>query len=338
MGKGNAAVRQWMGNPERFADLFNGMVFEGEQVIQPEELEPADGEKDTLLEDKNGKLQEVHRYRDLVMKWKRGCLLVLLACENQAKVHYAMSVRNMLYDSLSYVEQIQNSWKGKKEDLKVEKPSSAEFLSKFRKGDKLMPVITLVFYYADKPWDGSTDLYGMLQWSKDEKENIVLKKYVQNYRINLIDAGNIKNLERFQTDLQEIFGMIQCKESKEKLIEYLSEKESYFRNVDEETYQAIREFLHSERILKSKIKKEEGKETVDMCKALEDLYNDGIECGIEQGIERGIERGIEQGSIAGCKRVNRLNCILAEKKRIDDIIRASVDMEYQQKLFEEFAL
>ena len=63
-----------------------------------------------------------------------------------------------------------------------------------------------------------------------------------------------------------------------------------------------------------------------MCKALEDLYNDGI------------EQGIEQGSIAGCKKVNRLNCILAEKKRIDDIIRASVDMEYQQKLFEEFAL
>ena len=75
--------------------------------------------------------------------------------------------------------------------------------------------------------------------------------------------------------------------------------------MDEETYQVIREVLHSERILKSKIKKEEGKETVDMCKALEDLYNDGIECGIEQGIER--------GSIAGCKRVTRLNCILAEK-------------------------
>ena len=102
MGKGNAAVRQWMSNPKRFADLFNGMVFEGEQVIRPEELEPADGETDLLLEDKNGKLQEVHRYRDLVMRWKRGGMLVLLACENQAKVHYAMSVRNMLYYSLSY--------------------------------------------------------------------------------------------------------------------------------------------------------------------------------------------------------------------------------------------
>ena len=57
MGKGNAAVRQWMSNPKRFADLFNGMVFEGEQVIRPEELEPADGETDLLLEDKNGKMK-----------------------------------------------------------------------------------------------------------------------------------------------------------------------------------------------------------------------------------------------------------------------------------------
>ena len=55
MGTGNAAVRQWMSNPERFADLFNGMVFEGEQVIRPEELEPVDGEEDILLTDKNGK-------------------------------------------------------------------------------------------------------------------------------------------------------------------------------------------------------------------------------------------------------------------------------------------
>ena len=63
--------------------------------------------------------------------------------------------------------------------------------------------------------------------------------------------------------------------------------------MDEETYQVIREFLHSERILKSQIKKEEGKETVDMCKALEDLYNDGIELGTKQGIEKGIQGLVE---------------------------------------------
>ena len=34
MGQSNAAVRQWMGNPKRFADLFNATVFDGEQVIR----------------------------------------------------------------------------------------------------------------------------------------------------------------------------------------------------------------------------------------------------------------------------------------------------------------
>ena len=48
MGQSNAAVRQWMGNPKRFADLFNATIFDGEQVIQPEELEPVDGEEDIL--------------------------------------------------------------------------------------------------------------------------------------------------------------------------------------------------------------------------------------------------------------------------------------------------
>ena len=279
MGQSNAAVRQWMGNPKRFADLFNATVFNGEQVIRPEELEPVDGEDDILLTDKNGKKQEVHRYRDIVMKWKKEAVLILLACENQAKVHYAMSVRNMLYDSLSYVGQIQRMW-----TKNVEKMSTAEFLSKFRKDDRLITVLTLVFYYDVDQWDGSKDLYGMLQWSEDEKKNAVLKEYVPNYRINLIDAGNLEHLERFKSDLQEVLGMIQCRGDKESLLKYINDRKEYFQNVDEETYYVIREFLHSERMLKENIEKSQGKETVDMCKALEDLYNEGIECGMVKGV------------------------------------------------------
>ena len=287
MGQSNAAVRQWMGNPKRFADLFNATVFNGEQVIRPEELEPVDGEEDILLTDKNGKKQEVHRYRDIVMKWKKDAVLILLACENQAKVHYAMSVRNMLYDSLSYVGQIQRMW-----NKNVEKMTTAEFLSKFRKGDRLIPVLTLVFYYDVDQWDGSKDLYGMLQWSEDEKKNAVLKEYVPNYRINLIDAGNLEHLERFKSDLQEVLGMIQCRGDKESLLKYINDRKEYFQNVDEETYYVIREFLHSERMLKGNIEKSQGKETVDMCKALEDLYNEGIECGMERGMTCGMVKGV----------------------------------------------
>ena len=79
----------------------------------------------------------------------------------------------------------------------------------------------------------------------------------------------------------------------------MNKREAYFRNVDEETYQVMREFLHSEKMLKENVERIEGKETVDMCKALEELYNDGVEQGIEQGRKQGIEQGIECGMFRG---------------------------------------
>ena len=298
MGKGNAAVREWMSNPVRFSDLYNGIVFRGKQVVLPEELESAEGETDILLEDKEQKVQEIHRYRDIVMRWKKGALLVLLACENQEKVHYAMAVRNMLYDSLSYVGQIQQLWKEREKEEK-QKMTAPEFLSKWKKDDRLVPVITLVFYYDTEQWDGSTDLHGMLQWGEGEENQKLLREYVPNYRINLVDAGNQEHLERFQSDLQEILGMLKCRGNKKELLDYMNKRESYFRNVDEETYQVMREFLHSEKMLKENVERIEGKETVDMCKALDELYNDGIELGREQGIEQGRKQGIECGMIRG---------------------------------------
>ena len=261
-------------------------------------MESAEGETDILLEDKEQKVQEIHRYRDIVMRWKKGALLVLLACENQEKVHYAMTVRNMLYDSLSYAGQIQQLWKEREKEEK-QKMTAPEFLSKWKKDDRLVPVITLVFYYDTEQWDGSTDLHGMLQWGDGEENQELLREYVPNYRINLVDAGNQEHLERFQSDLQEILGMLKCRGNKKELLDYMNKREEYFRNVDEETYQVMREFLHSEKMLKENVERIEGKETVDMCKALDELYNDGIELGREQGIEQGRKQGIECGMIRG---------------------------------------
>ena len=304
MGKGNAAVREWMSNPVRFSDLYNGIVFQGKQVVLPEELEPAEGETDILLEDNEQKVQEIHRYRDIVMRWKKGALLVLLACENQEKVHYAMTVRNMLYDSLSYAGQIQQLWKEREKEEK-QKMTAPEFLSKWKKDDRLVPVITLVFYYDTEQWDGSTDLHGMLQWGEGNQE--LLREYVPNYRINLVDAGNLEHLERFQSDLQEILGMLKCRGNKKELLDYMNKREEYFRNVDEETYQVMREFLHSEKMLKENVERIEGKETVDMCKALDELYNDGIEQGIERGMIRGTIETMKEFNISMEEAIERIS-------------------------------
>lgn len=111
----------------------------------------------------------------------------------------------------------------------------------------------------------------------------LLRKYVANYKINLLDAGHLEKIKNFKTDLQEICGMLECRKTKSELLQYVKKNEKYFRNVDEDTYYVIREFLHSEQIWKKEIKLKNGKEQVNMCKALEELYNDGIDEGIAVG-------------------------------------------------------
>lgn len=283
MGKNDVAVKRWIGHAERFADLYNGTVFGGCQIIKPEELQQIKSESDLIFDDKNGKKKVVHKYRDVVMRWKNKMNLAVLACENQEKVHYAMPVRTMLYDSLSYVEQINQLWKQHKEDKSY--VSDEEFLSHFKKEDKLRPVITLVLYYGEKKWDGSRDLHHMLHIADDPGEAEILRKLIPNYYINLIDVSRIGNSKVFRTDLQLIFGMLQYKNKKQELIKYVRENEEFFSKMDYETYCAAEAFLKSESKLRKIVPVGEGKEAVNMCKALDDLYNDGMERGMEQKAE-----------------------------------------------------
>ena len=68
MGKRNAAVNNWLSDNRRFADLFNGAVFDGKQIIRPEELEDLDRETDIVISGKSGMSKGVQRYRDIVKR------------------------------------------------------------------------------------------------------------------------------------------------------------------------------------------------------------------------------------------------------------------------------
>ena len=298
MGKSNAAMKEYIGKKERFADLFNYFLFQGELVIVPDDLEPADGESDIIIDDAKGNEEEIHRYRDITMRWKYGCDFTILACENQKKIHYAMPVRNMLYDSLSYIEQIKTLWNAK-DDKKF---TPEEYLSKFCKEDRLIPVITIVMYYGLEEWDASQDLYGMFQMNEKLQSNSTIQQYISNYKINLIDVGKIEDVEKFRTDLQIVFGMLQCRGNTEILVDYVSKNEEFFGCIDRETFRALREFLHSENKLKKILVdvEDKGEEKVDMCKALDDLYKMGEEKGYERGYEQGKHEIIAKMINKGC--------------------------------------
>ena len=281
MGKNNVYMKQWLSNKERFTDLVNGSLFEGRRIFTAENLQKEDTEQGLVIRKLNGEEITVQRYRDICMTAADGTRVVVLACENQEEVHYGMPVRGMLYDALSYVEQINGIRKERRKCKELK--NSAEFLSGLKCTDLLYPVVTIVFYYGEKEWDGSQDLHGLLGIGREEYK--MLKKYVPNYRINLIDPRKYSDLTCFQTDLQMVFGMLKYRKSKEKLLKYVQENKAYFSRIDEESYHALRVMLGSDQSLKSVEEKSGG---INMCKALEDLYQDGINKGIEEGIEKGM--------------------------------------------------
>lgn len=244
MGKADIAVKNWLSDRERFADLFNGTVFGGKQVVLPEELEDLDRETDIIITDKGGKEE------------------------------------------------------GKGQGM-TRHLSAEEYLSRFRKEDRICPVITLVFYYDVKKWDGAVELYDMFRLDASLKKEILIKDYLPNYKINLLDAGCVEDVCRFRTDLQQVFGMLKYRGEKEKLQRYMQENRDYFGQVDVETYQALGAFLHSGKKLKEVVDSGE-EEQIDMCKALDDIYADGVRDEKFFIITRMIKEGISASVIRKC--------------------------------------
>lgn len=277
MGKNDIAVKQWLSAKDRFADLFNMLIFGGSTVVHPQDLEDMEGEADIFVPDKAGGESGIKRYRDIVKRWGNMATFAVMAVENQDKIHYAMPVRNMIYDGLAYTSQMNQIWEQRSENR--EKMSDAEFLSRFRKGDHLYPVIT---------------------------------------------AERLERTELFRTDLQQIFGMLKYRGRKRELIRYINQHKDYFSNLDQETYRAARVFLNSEKQLKDIAGDE--KEAIDMCKALEELYEEGMEKGMEKGIEKGEER------------LNQLIKRLLADSREEEISKVVGDREYRQRLYHDFQL
>ena len=94
----------WKDN-SRFADLFNACIFDGEQVLKPNDLTEVDTDISSLLQF-NGHAETIQKVLDVVKKTAFGIDFVILGIENQQKVHYAMPLRHMVGDAFSYFKRI----------------------------------------------------------------------------------------------------------------------------------------------------------------------------------------------------------------------------------------
>ena len=87
---------------ERFADMVNGSIFNGKQVLSADELV----ELDTELNEELNKERVVQRRRDLLKKYGRNSSEeVIVGIELQSSPDKDMVMRMMEYDAMVYLHQ-----------------------------------------------------------------------------------------------------------------------------------------------------------------------------------------------------------------------------------------
>lgn len=284
LGKIDVITKEYMKDPVIFADVFNKFLYHGKQVIRPESLIEMDSAEVVVPygEGKAGVPEQKYRDALKLMMTDGNIAYCILGCEDQSRVHYAMPVKNMLYDSMQYARQVTKAAKSHRQE-KEHKPSSGEFLGGFHKTDRLIPVVTLVIYWGPDRWDGPLSLKEMYAAADD-----AIMRYVPDYKINLIAPEQMSDdeIKEFKSSLKEVMLYIKYSKDKAKLQE-IAQEDPNFLSMDRHAAEVINVTTNS------RLKYPEGKETINMCLAIEEMRN-------ESRLE-----GEIKGAVETCKNFNK---------------------------------
>ena len=159
-----------------FADIVNTLLFDGKEIIKPNELENTKDRSQYKADD-----DELHEQeRDVSKFWTKGKIkIALCGLENQTIIDKDMPLRVISYDGASYKSQLLD------DNIK-----------------ERYPVITLVLYFGTTKWNKSLNLHECLDEIPDE-----IKKYVNYYTINLFQIAFLSDekVQMFKSD----FGIIE---------------------------------------------------------------------------------------------------------------------------------
>ncbi|MBD5466342.1 MAG: hypothetical protein HDR22_11135 [Lachnospiraceae bacterium] len=151
-----------------------------------------------------------------------------------------------------------------------------------------MPVITIVVYYGEKPWDGAVSLHGMLDIPEE------MKKFVNDYKMMLVEARqnnltfhNINNVDLFNMLKMILDKSIPKNEAKEKVIKYARE-----HGVDKTVIMTVAGATNC----KIDYNALSGKGDVDMCTLFDEIARENEMKGKLEGEAKGIvETGFDFG-------------------------------------------
>lgn len=271
MGQRDILTKKLMQDPVIFADFFNGYIYHGKEIIQASALSEIDTTEIAVIPNiTDNQKFAVQKIRDIlkqaVLMHSDSIYYLLLGLENQSDIHYAMPVRNMLFDALLYSEQVDNIAKNNR---KKGICNSKNYLSGITKGDKLIPIVSVTLYWGTDPWDAPTTLQEMLLPTDKSTRSLL-----GDYNCNLFSIVDAQDFPKYKTELEELFQILNIRNQKDRLYDLVHSKETY-RHISKDTAMIIQEFANI------KLPKENEKGDYNMCIAVDDLIEKSMVKGAD---------------------------------------------------------
>lgn len=280
---------------EVFADAFNQFLYHGDQKIDSAQLTELDTTEIVIPYGSNGAGVPEQKYRDVLkllyaMTDGRTAYCVV-GIENQAEIHYALPVKNGIYDFLQLSHQVSKAANAHRHAMKEKKsersdnpqekeaPTDGEFLSGFWKTDRLIPVITLVIYFGSDSWDAPLSLKEMYS-----NTDSAILAHAPDYHVNLIAPKEMSDdeINEFHSNLREVMLYIKYSKDKQTLNEVVAE-DIKFQSMERQAAELINV------VTGSKLKYPEGKGEVNMCLAIQQMREESkIEGAVETYKDLGI--------------------------------------------------
>ena len=308
---------------EVFADISNVNLYDGRNVIQPEDLELLPQEMH--YKDSEGKPAKV--MADVRMRWrKNGSVIAMIQIENQSEINNIMPIRDLGYIFNNYNEQI-------KEHQRENERNDRRFYARgLGDAECLQPVITFVLYYGKEEWKRPLSILDMLDLDEEEKKE--LEPFLLNHKIHLISLSRLdeKEVEKYKSDFWHVIKFLTL-HGYGKTRKYLEEESGKRKLKHPEEVQNVLYALSSDKRFLEANLANDGKGEPKMGQISDVL--DQIEAIM---FDKGVEQGIERGEKSGSTRVNRLNAALIKDDRTAELFQATQDPELQEKLMKEYGI
>ena len=194
--------------------------------------------------------------------------------------------------------------------LRVFSYEGANYKSQLLDGEEnsFYPVITLVLYFGKQRWEKARSLYEKLEVPEE------LRPYVNDFSINVFEISYLseEQLAMFRSD----FGVVAEYFVRSRTDPGYKPKKKVIKHVDA--------FLKMMKAVTGDHRYEEVRKSV----------RKGVSITMCEVLDYREKRGIERDRRA----LNRLNDLLLEEGRIEDLKRSTKDSDFQQKLLDEYGL